>query len=98
MFRLMGFSLSDRFDEHEGSFRDAAQSFRSLRERERSEITELRLRVARARDGESLAALSRRTGNAWSLEETAIANGLSPERRLGRGEPVKIAVEVPYRR
>ena len=98
MFRLMGFSPSDRFGEHEGSFRDAAQSFRSIRDRERRGITELRLRVARAREGESLAALSRRTGNAWSLEETAIANGLSGERRLRRGEPVKIAVEVPYRR
>ena len=51
-----------------------------------------------ASSGESLAALSRRTENAWSLEQTAVANALSLEDRLERGQPVKIAVEVPYRR
>jgi hypothetical protein len=50
-----------------------------------------------ARRGESLAGLSRRTGNAWSLQETAVANGLEPEALLAEGTPVKIAVELPYR-
>ncbi len=98
MFRLLGLSPSGRFGDYAGIFRDAARSFRPLAHRERDGITELRLRVAKAREGESLAALSRRTGNAWSLEETAIANDLPIERRLRGGEPVKIAVEVPYRR
>jgi predicted Zn-dependent protease len=97
-FRLSGLSASDRFDDYAGEFRDAARSFRRLSDREREGITELRLRVARAREGEGLSALSRRTGNAWSPEETAIANALPRERRLRGGEPVKIAVEVPYRR
>jgi predicted Zn-dependent protease len=97
-FRLLGIAPADRFDDYARSFRDAARSFRSLEGRERDGITELRLRVARAREGESLAALSRRTGNAWSLEETAIANDLPAEGRLRQGDPVKIAVEVPYRR
>jgi predicted Zn-dependent protease len=61
-------------------------------------IIELRLRIATARAGESLTSLSRRTKNAWSLEQTAVANDLSLEQPLRRGEPVKIAVEVPYRR
>ncbi len=98
MIRLLGFSPSDRFGDHEGSFRDAARSFRSMSDRERRGITELRLRVARAWKGESLGAFSRRTGNSWSLEETAIANDLPRERPLHRDAPVKISVEVPYRR
>ena len=49
------------------------------------------------REGESLSALSRRTDSAWSVEETAIANGIPAEGRLYGGQPVKIAVEVPYR-
>jgi len=98
MFRLLGLSPSGRFGDYAGTFRDAARSFRPLAQREREGITELRLRIAKAREGESLAALSRRTGNAWSLEETAVANDLPSERRLRGGEPVKIAVEVPYRR
>jgi predicted Zn-dependent protease len=97
-FRLSGLSASDRFGDYAGEFRDAARSFRPLSDREREGITELRLRVARAREGEGLVALSRRTKNAWSPEETAIANDLPLERRLREGEPVKIAVEVPYRR
>jgi predicted Zn-dependent protease len=98
MFRLLGIASADRFDDYARSFRDAARSFRSLERRERDGITELRLRVARPREGESLSALSRRTGNAWSLEETAVANDLAPGGRLRQGYPVKIAVEVPYRR
>jgi predicted Zn-dependent protease len=97
-FRLMGLSPSGSFGNHAGTFRDAARTFRPLTERERAGITELRLRIATAREGESLAALSRRTGNAWSLEETAVTNDLPVERRLQGGEPVKIAVEVSYRR
>lgn len=98
MFRLLGLSPIGSFGNYAGTFRDAARSFRPLVHRERAGITELRLRVAKGRPGESLAALSRRTGNAWSLEETAVANDLPIERRLRGGEPVKIAVEVPYSR
>jgi len=96
-FRVLGISPSGRFGDYAGIFRDVARSFRPLAQRERDGITELRLRVAKARKGESLAALSRRTGNAWSLEETSVANDLPIEHRLRGGEPVKIAVEVPYR-
>jgi predicted Zn-dependent protease len=98
MFRLLGLSPSDRFSSYEGAFRDVARSFRSLSDREVEGLTELRLRVTRARKGESLVALSRRVKNAWSPEETAIANDLPLERRFQGGEPVKIAVEVPFRR
>jgi len=97
-FRLLGLSPFGSFGNYFGTFRDAARSFRPLVQRERAGITELRLRVAKVRPGESLADLSRRTGNAWSLEETAVANNLPIERPLRGGEPVKIAVEVPYLR
>jgi predicted Zn-dependent protease len=98
MFRLLGLYPSDRVSEYARDLREAAQSFRRLTDSERDGITELRLRVATALAGESLASLSRRTKNAWSLEETAVANDLSLEERLREGEPVKIVVEVPYRR
>jgi predicted Zn-dependent protease len=96
-FRLLGIAPSGRFGDYAGTFRDAARSFRPLTRSERSGITERRLRVVKARGGESLAALSRRTGNAWSLDETAVANDRPIEGPLRAGEPVKIAVEVPYR-
>lgn len=74
----------------------AARSFRRLSAAERGRIHELRVRIVRARGGESLEALGRRTGNAWTLEETAVANGLAPSDRLSAGRAVKIAVAVPY--
>lgn len=97
MLRLLGLSPSGSFGEYAGTFRDAARSFRPLADSERAGISELRLRVVKAREGENLAALSRRTGNAWSLQETAAANDLLIGRPLRGGEAVKIAVEVPYR-
>ena len=49
-----------------------------------------------ARRRESLRSLSRRTGNAWSIAETAVVDGLSEDVRLGRGQPVKIVEQVRY--
>jgi predicted Zn-dependent protease len=98
IFRVTGMSPPSRFAERAPAFTRAARSFRPLSESERASIRDLRLRIVRARDGERLADLSRRTGNTWTPEETAVANGLQPGARLSGGQPLKIAVEVPYRR
>lgn len=98
LFRLMALASKQGFAGFAREFRETAESFRGLGSRERESISELRLRVERARQGETLATLSQRTRNAWSVEETAVANALPVERRFHEGEPVKIAVEVPYRR
>ena len=97
MLRLTGAASPARSDAYAPTFERLARSLRPLTAAERRSITERRLRVVEARAGESLAALSRRTGNAWGLEETAVANGLTVEARLAAGTPVKIAVEQPYR-
>jgi predicted Zn-dependent protease len=76
--------------------RGAVRSFGPLSAEERSRITDRRLAVVRALAGETLAALGRRTGNAWTPEETAVANGLEVGARLPAGHAVKIAVERPY--
>ena len=96
-FRLTGLTALARFDDHVRAFEEAAASLHALDAAERAGITELRLRVVRARSGETLAALSQRTGNAWNVEETAIANALEEQALLDGGQRVKIAVEEPYR-
>jgi predicted Zn-dependent protease len=98
IFRVTCMSPPSRFAGYAPAFERAARSFRLLSERERASIRDLRLRIVRARDGERLEALSRRTGNTWTPEETAVANSLPLGVRLSEGQPVKIAVEVPYRR
>jgi len=94
--RITSVSAAARFQRYAAGFRFVARSVRSMTRRERRSITELRLRIVEARRRESLRSLSRRTGNAWSIAETAVANGLSEDVRLGRGQPVKIVKQVRY--
>ena len=76
---------------------EVAASFAPLDAAQRASIREKRLRLRSARAGETLAAFCRRTGNAWSAEKTAIANGLPSGEPLRAGQPLKVAVEQPYR-
>jgi predicted Zn-dependent protease len=97
VLRLMGVTPQSRYPGHAAALAGVARSFGKLTSLERSGIRERRLRVVEARAGETLGALSARTRNAWSLDETSIANGLAREPRLVPGQLVKVAVEVPYR-
>jgi predicted Zn-dependent protease len=97
MLRLTGMSPQASFKARAGTFAQVASSVGPLGAAERDGIRERRLRIVEARAGETLMALSSRSHNVWSLDETSIANGLAREPRLAAGQLVKIAVEVPYR-
>ncbi|MGE5849016.1 MAG: M48 family metalloprotease [Candidatus Methylomirabilota bacterium] len=84
-------------DRYREVLRQAAQSFRPLTSAERASITEMRLRVVAAREGETLTQLSRRTQNQWKPETTAVVNGIQPLATLRQGQLVKIAVKQSYR-
>ena len=58
--------------------------------------SELRLRIATARAGETLEQLSERTGNVWDLNETAVSNALFIGDILQEGQLVKIARRERY--
>ena len=73
-----------------------ARSFRALPQADRESIQVRRLRLATALEGEGLAEFSRRTGNDWDAQRTAIANGLFASARLEQGQLLKIAVVEPY--
>ena len=76
--------------------RETAFSFRPMTRKEKASITETRLRIVSARRGETLAALSRRTGNQWDSETTSVMNGLRKDQQLKQGQLVKIAVRQSY--
>src|SRR5207247_353572 len=78
------------------AWRETAASFRPLTASERRAIRETRLRIARARHGETIGDVVRRTGSAWSAEEAAVANEVAPGDVLGGGRPVKVAMTEPY--
>ena len=83
---------------YRGVFQEVARSFRPMSAAQRGSIEELRLRVVETGSAETLAALGRRSGNAWSPEETAVANGVAGGAALPPGWPVKIVRAQPYGR
>ncbi len=98
IYRLSGVTATTRYREYAPLFERTAQSFRPLTGPERASVRKITLRVAVARPGETLDELSARSGNTWSVEETAVANSLEPDARLRAGQRLKIAVAEPYER
>lgn len=96
IYRLSAGARGGRFSRYAGIFRGFARSFRSLRSSEELLIDELRLRIARVREGEDLAQLSERTRNEWDLNRTAVVNGIIVGEPLEVGTLLKIAVREPY--
>jgi predicted Zn-dependent protease len=64
---------------------------RPLTPEERRSITATRLRIATAEAGDSLEAMSRRTGNVWSVSFTELVNNLAAESALTDGQLIKTA-------
>ncbi len=82
---------------YQGSFRNVARSFRPLPAGLRRGLREQRLQIVRSLPGETLESLSRRTGNQWDIQRTAIVNGVFTRDRLSNGQLIKIAVNKDYR-
>jgi predicted Zn-dependent protease len=97
IYRVQGAAPEASFAQYSELFGRTAGSFRPLTPEEVRSITERRLHVTAAREGEDLTQLSSRTGNAWSPGETAVMNGLPEGVRLRAGQPVKVARDRPYR-
>jgi predicted Zn-dependent protease len=92
LYRITAMTSPSLYRAYAGAFEGVARSFRALEREERAGIRPTRLRIAQAREGETLVELGRRTGNRWDPRETALANGLEPEARLRAGELVKVAI------
>jgi predicted Zn-dependent protease len=97
VYQITGLSPNDSFDAYREVLMKTATSFRPLVEEDWPKIKEARLRVVKARDGETLEELGKRVNSIWSLAETAVANGLSQKGRLSGGQLIKVAVLQPYR-
>ncbi len=96
IYRFGGLAASGAAAKHAAALESVPASFRALQPAERGSVRELRLRLVAARSGESLARFSDRTGNAWSEQETALANDLEEGATLRGGQLLKVAVPQPY--
>jgi predicted Zn-dependent protease len=95
-WRVTGMSRSSAAKRYLGRTLSTARSFGPLSEKERRSVKSARLRIVRARSGENLATLSRRSGDAWDVSTTAVYNGIFSNHRFSGGEQVKIATVEPY--
>jgi predicted Zn-dependent protease len=96
IYRIAGVAGPGRWSRYEGVFQSVARSFRPLTPELRASIHETRLRIVAAQPGESLRALSERTGNQWDLQRTALMNDMFATERPSPGQPMKVAVREEY--
>jgi predicted Zn-dependent protease len=96
VYRVTGIAAIRAFETYREAFARTAASFRPLRRDERDRMTEMRLRSRPARGGEGLAAFVTRTGGAWKLEQTAVANGITVDAKLDEGFRVKVPIRQRY--
>jgi predicted Zn-dependent protease len=83
-------------DRYKENLRKTVLSLRPLTSEERNSITGIRLRIAEAKSGETLAELSKRTDNVWEADYTAMINNIPEETILEKGQLIKIAKEEKY--
>ncbi len=88
--------LANGTEQYQGLIENATYSLRPLSQGERGSITSLRIRIVEAQDGESLADLGERTGNAWEESFTALVNNISPDEPLQEDQLIKIVREETY--
>jgi predicted Zn-dependent protease len=96
VYQIIGLSPIDSFDSYRRILMETITSFRSLTEEDWPKIREARLRVVKARDGETLEELGKRVDSIWSPAETAVTNGLTQTGRLRAGQLIKVAILQRY--
>lgn len=96
IYQIAGLAPKKRFDTVRSLFRTTAQSFRPLTPQERNGILEKRIRLVKARGGETLRSLVTRSNSVWKLEQVAVANGLASSEGLKEGQLIKVVVLEPY--
>ena len=96
MYQLSVLSSAARYASGRAELRAIGESFAPLGARERSLITERRLRIVRARSGESLERLLERAAGAWKPDETAVANAIALRDPLREDQLVKVPKVEPY--
>jgi predicted Zn-dependent protease len=96
VFALQNVTLQAERDAWSDAFERTQQSFRRLSDDDRALITETHLTLVRAKAGETLEQVSKRSDNVWSAAETALYNGLRGDEKLAAGFLVKIGREKPY--
>ncbi len=92
VFKLLGVAPI----EYQSDLEVSAASLRTLTQAERTSIKQNFVKVVKAKKGETIEQLSRRTGNKLLVELTAVANDHKLSDKLSEGELIKIVLDKPY--
>ena len=96
VYQITGVCGSRDYDAYQTPFIDVALSLRALSPEERESVTEDRLRIVRAHEGEVLSGLVDRAQARWSTEQTAVANALEGDASLQEGQRIKVPIARSY--
>ena len=96
IFQLAAVAPIDQLKTLQPEFESVTGSFRPLSVSERATITEQRVRLITAHEGETIEAMAARAHSSWKIEEVAVANGLLSASSLRQGQVLKMAVEERY--
>jgi predicted Zn-dependent protease len=96
VYQVLAAAHETQWEAHGDALTATAKSFRPLLASDRARITEGRLRVVKARAGESLGALLARHTTPWNVATAAAVNALAEDVALDANEPVKLSVSEVY--
>jgi predicted Zn-dependent protease len=96
IYQVVGVAPTKQFEALQAVFHSVAHSFRPLTVSERTNIKEKRIRLVKAREGETIEAVAARAHSSWTSEEVAVVNGLVSTERLREGRVLKVAIEERY--
>jgi len=96
VYAIVGQSTEEAAPGYAKTFSATVYSFRALRQSERNAIRESRLRVRKARAGDTPTAFAKRAGSTWDGDKLAVANAVDAGANLRSGQEVKVAIPQPY--
>jgi predicted Zn-dependent protease len=96
VYRFTAISAPGALQRYEGAYANLMRSFKSLTPQQKKSVYENRVHIVEAHEGEDLKTLSKRSGNDWDIQTTAVFNDLFANQPLTGGEAVKISVARRY--
>jgi predicted Zn-dependent protease len=91
LYQIAGMTSSDSFSQFSGAFEESLTSFRELNDRRALNVQPDRIKIHRARQGETLRNIAQSYVNdRITLEELARVNRLDPDQRLRAGMSIKV--------
>lgn len=95
IYRLTGVSKNS-YANHQQALRKSIATFHQLSPVEMRKIHQQRLRIIPARQGESIAALLKRTESVWDEDACAVANNLQAGVPLNKGQLIKVVISEEF--